>query len=135
MASRAPQRRKGPRADDPQLKGRRSNIRSRVMLAASADAISGHVSITVLEVSLAGARLSGSRLPAAGKDVMLNCAGVEIFGTVVWSKNGQCGVQFDESLSPADFVTIRKLAAASEQSGLTPDERQAIADWMNGVAR
>src|SRR5579872_4396147 len=120
MAAKPPQRRKGPRVDDPELKGRRSDVRTRVLLSASAEAISGHLQVTLLEVSITGARLTGPRLPAAGKDVMLNCGGIEMFGTIVWLEGGECGLQFDEAIGLNDLVALRSVSSAAEKFGLTP---------------
>ena len=135
MPAKSAQRRKGPRQDDPELKGRRSDVRARVLLAAAAEAISGHLHVTLMEVSLTGARLMGSRLPGPGKDVMFKCAGLDLFGTVVWAEGRQCGLQFDEPISLQELVALRGVSAASERGGISPDERQAAADWLNGVAR
>jgi hypothetical protein len=105
------------------------------MLSASAEAISGHLRVSMLEVSVAGARLSGLRLPAHGKDVMLTCADIEMFGTVVWEDGEQCGIKFDEPLSLRQLVTLRSASAVSERRSLSLEERLAAADWLNGVAR
>ena len=129
------QRRKGRRGDDPDLKGRRSDPRARVLLSASAEAISGHLHVTLLEVSVTGARLSGSRLPAHGKDVMFSCGGIEMFGTVVWEDGEQCGIKFDEPLSLRQLVMLRAASEESRHSSQSLEERLAAADWMNGVAR
>ena len=129
------ERRQAPRPDDPELRGRRSERRARVLLEASAEAIAGHAQVTLLEVSAHGARLEGHGLPAEGKEIILRCGSVEAFGTVVWS-DGDCrGVEFDEKLSPPDLITIRAEAAAVQHSRLSPEERQGAADWLNGLAR
>jgi hypothetical protein len=135
MTSTQAQRRKGTREDDPELKGRRSDPRARVLLSASADAISGHLHVTLLEVSVTGARLSGSRLPSHGKDVMLACAGIEMFGTVVWQDGEQCGIKFDEPLSLRELIALRSASEESQRASMTLEERLAAADWLNGVAR
>lgn len=135
MTTAHPQRRKGRREDDPELKGRRSDLRARVLLSASAEAISGHLRVTLLEVSVTGARLAGPRLPAHGKEVMFTCADIEMFGTVVWADEEQCGIKFDEPLSLRQLVTLRDQSEASQRGNLTLDERLAAADWLNGVAR
>ena len=47
----------------------------------------------------------------------------------------RCGVHFDEPIGTTEFVALRKIAVDAEQSGITPEELQASADWMNGLAR
>lgn len=129
------ERRRAPRPDDPDLRGRRSERRARVLLEASAEAIGGHLQVTLLEVSATGARLRGTGLPSVGKDVIIRCAGIETFGTVVWAEDDRRGIGFDEKLSPPDLITIRAHAAAVQHSRLSPEERQGAADWLNGLAR
>jgi hypothetical protein len=128
-------RRKASRPDDPEHRGRRSDPRAHIDLAATVDALSGRQNISLLDISLAGARLEGADLPDVGKDVILKCGGIDAFGTVVWAIACRCGVQFDEPLSPKDLVALRQVKVAEELSGITEDERQATADWMNGLAR
>ena len=105
------------------------------MLPASAEALSGHLQVTLLDVSRTGARLEGFGLPDVGKDMILRCGGIDTFGTIAWAESGRCGIQFDEAISGGDLVTLRALAEAGESSELTPDERQAAADWASGLAR
>ena len=135
MEAVQPDRRLAPRADDSELRGRRAEPRAHISFLAAVEAIDGRQSISLIEVSRAGARLEGPDLPMVGKDLILKCGGIDAFGTVVWAIEGRCGVQFDEPLGPNELITLRHLAVAAEQSGMTPEERQAVADWKNGVAR
>lgn len=129
------ERRSGPRADDPELRGRRSEPRAYLLLPASAEAMSGRLRVTVLDVSRTGARLEGENLPNVGKDVILRCGSLDTFGTVAWTSSGRCGLQFDEPIAPSDLVTLRGLYAATKDSPFTPEEREAADDWLNGLAR
>jgi hypothetical protein len=129
------ERRRAPRPDDPELRGRRSERRARVLLEATAEAIAGHAQVTLLEVSANGARLEGHGLPGLGKEIILRCGSVETFGTIVWSEGDCRGLRFDEKLTPPDLITIRAHAAAVQHSRLSPEERQGAADWLNGLAR
>jgi len=135
MAGAQPDRRKGSRPDDPEHRGRRANLRAHIVLPATVDALSGLQHISLLDISRGGACLAGSALPPVGKDVILRCGSVDAFGTVVWAVGGHCGVLFEEPICATDLVTLRRVAVAAEMSGITHEERQAAADWMNGVAR
>ena len=135
MAAGQSERRNRPRGDDPELRGRRDQPRAHLLLAASVEALSGRNSVNLLDVSRTGARLEGVELPAVGKDIVLRCGEIDTFGTVVWSSGGQCGLQFDEPISGSELIELRNAAMAAEQSGLTPEELQAKADWASGVAR
>ncbi len=135
MASAQQDRRKAPRPDDPEQRGRRTSPRAHIVLPATVDALSGHRRTSLLDISQTGARLEGSDLPAVGKDVILKCGEIDTFGTVVWSVSGRCGLLFDEPISTKELIALRHVAVAAEQSGITPEELQATADWMNGLAR
>jgi len=88
---------------------------------------------TLKDISRTGARLHGSDLPQKGADFILTVEGVRVFGSVVWSKDGECGVAFDGPLPTADFELLRYKVAAAR--GLSPDLRAAQEDWELGVAR
>ncbi len=79
--------------------------------------------------------MEGASLPLVGTDVILRCGAIDVFGTVVWATDERCGVHFDEPVSPRELVALRQLAVASERYHMTPEELQAAADWLNGVAR
>ena len=91
--------------------------------------------ISLLDVSRSGARLEGAGLPAVGKDVVLKCGAIDRLGTIVWAVGERCGVLFDEPISTRELVTLRDIAVAAEHAGITPEEEQAAADWMNGLTR
>jgi len=135
MAAEQPDRRNAPRNDDPELRGRRAEPRAYIQLRASVEALDGCNSVSLLDVSRTGARLEGTDLPAAGKDVVLRCCAIDTFGTVVWNISGRCGVHFDEPIGVQDLMELRAVAVVTERSGMTPDELQATADWANGLAR
>jgi hypothetical protein len=128
-------RRSGPRADDPEMRGRRAEPRACLVLPASTEALDGHRYVRLLDVSRSGARLEGFGLPAVGKDVLVKCGGIEMFGTIAWAAGSRCGVQFDEPIGGRDLVALRALAARSADSEMTAEEREAQADWQNGLAR
>jgi hypothetical protein len=135
MAVVQSQRRKAPREDDPELRGRRVERRAHIVLPGSAEALSGMMRISLLDVSRSGARLEGAGLPAVGKDVVLKCGAIDRLGTIVWAVGERCGVLFDEPISTRELVTLRDVAVAAELAGITPEEEQAAADWMNGLTR
>jgi len=135
MAGAQPDRRKASRPDDPEHRGRRDSPRAHIVLAGSVDALSGRQQISLLDISQLGACLEGPDLPAAGKDAILRCGAIDTFGTVVWASDGRCGLRFDEPISTKELMALRELAAATERSGVTPEQLQATADWMNGLAR
>ena len=135
MAGVQPDRRKASRPDDPEHRGRRLEPRAYIILPATLDALGGLQHIGLRDISRGGACLAGDALPAAGKDVILRCGAIDAFGTIVWAVAGHCGLVFDEPISPAELVALRQVAVSAELTGMTHEERQAAADWMNGLAR
>ena len=97
--------------------------------------VSGRAYATLLNLSSAGAQLAGDRLPGAGKDVLLTCNAIEIFGTVLWESDGRCGVAFDEPIGPKVVGELRRTAGEAARSLVDQDEIQAAADWASGLAR
>jgi hypothetical protein len=128
-------RRNAPRRDDPQSRGRRALPRAPILLSGSVDAVSGRKRISLLEVSLDGARLQGADLPPAGRDIVLKCGPVDAFGTVIWATSNRRGIRFDQPIGTHELLTLRDQSVSAELSGVTPDELQAMADWANGLAR
>jgi hypothetical protein len=128
-------RRKGARPEDPELRGRRSEPRAYLLLPASAEALSGHRPVTLLDVSRTGARIQGQSLPEVGKDVILKCADVEAFGAIAWAASDRRGLHFEEPIGGRDLVALRALAAETDDAGMTYEEREAAADWNSGLAR
>ncbi|MFL6752605.1 MAG: PilZ domain-containing protein [Sphingomicrobium sp.] len=135
MAAVQSERRRAPRDDDPERRGRRADPRAYILFAGLVEALNGHVPITLLDVSRKGARLEGERLPPVGKEIILRCGGIDTFGTIAWAAGDRRGMQFDEPISASELVALRDIAVAAEQSGMSPDEQQAAADWRNGFAR
>jgi hypothetical protein len=135
MATVQSDRRNAPRRDDPQLRGRRAQPRAPILLSGSVDAIAGRKRVSLLEVSLEGARLEGADLPAVGRDVVLVCGPVDAFGTVIWATSHRRGIQFDRPISTHELLALQDASVSAEEAGVTPDELQAMADWANGLAR
>lgn len=82
-----------------------------------------------------GARLEGPDLPTIGRDVVLKCGPVDAFGTVIWATSSRRGIRFDKPISARELVALRDASVSVEQSGITPDELEAMADWASGLAR
>ena len=113
--------------------GRRSAERQAApLIAIFTTTIRSH-GATLQDISRTGARLRGCDLPQKGEDFILTVEGVRAFGSVVWSKDGECGVAFDGPLPVCDFESLRHKVATA--GGLSPDVRAAQEEWELGVAR
>jgi len=62
--------------------------------------LSHNLQAVVRDLSSAGCKLEGSELPlTAGNRVLIRPTGFEsLLGTVIWSRDNQAGVKFDEEL-------------------------------------
>ena len=78
--------------------GQRRIKRQEVVLAASAWGFGRSKSVTVPDISEAGAKLHGHDLPNRGERVLLNFGETSLFATVAWSGRDQCGVVFERRL-------------------------------------
>jgi len=70
-------------------------------------------------------------LPRSGECVVLKWDGVEAFGTVVWSREGQCGVWFDELLDQKVVLAARDAVDSSRDRNR--DKLRSLArEWVTG---
>lgn len=67
--------------------------------------------VFMLDVSRTGARISGLNLPAAGKDVLLKIADVELFGTIIRAKEGEAAIAFDRAIGEAELERLHAVLA------------------------
>jgi len=59
--------------------------------------------------------------------------GLKTFGSVVWVKDGECGIAFDGPLQVGDVQYLRHKVATA--AGFGPQMKAALDDWALGVAR
>jgi hypothetical protein len=73
----------------------------------------------MVDLSVTGARIR-LRVPVlAAGDALLQWEGNEAFGMIVWAKDCECGVLFDEPLAETVLLGMREAAAC-------PDEREQV---------
>ena len=88
--------------------------RQPMMLAARLILVTGERGVSIRDLSLGGARISGEDLPAVGTDVMLKRGDFESFGTIAWLLDGQAGIAFDDLLDEDVIEAIQMPARPSE---------------------
>lgn len=78
---------------------------NRLRLAVSATLVLTHARLACLidDISASGARLRVERDLGAGQPAQLMFHELLIQGTVVWSKQGECGLRFDQPLAGEDM--------------------------------
>lgn len=123
----------GKRLDIPG--GRRGDERSPVRLAASLQALNCSRSVTLLNVSKAGAKMSMPEPMYRGQQVWLKVGQAQIFGTVRWLRAKDCGIFFDEPLNSRELALLRAKGKAVLIAGPTLEDRKALAAWKAGRTR
>jgi len=86
--------------------GRRTAERAEVSIPVSLFTVDQSRVVILGDLSGTGARLEGHDLPPRGRDVWLKLAGADVFGRVVWSKPGQCGITFEDRLDGEELARI-----------------------------
>jgi hypothetical protein len=113
--------------------GRRSAPRTTAPLIALVTTLKDTFSAVLVDLSSTGARLRGRSLPGVDREMFITIDGVIGFGTIVWSKGDERGVEFDPALSASDVARLRQKIA--QAAGLPPEIKAAFEDWTAGVAR
>ena len=81
--------------------------RAAVSLPASIVTISAYQYPVLADISQTGAKLKGDRLPPKGTTALLRIGEIEILCRVVWVSEDQCGIRFEETVSPAAIKRIQ----------------------------
>lgn len=115
--------------------GRRSAMRSSLLLPGMVLGVASSKSAVVVDVSRTGARLRVSDLPPDGKDLILRMGKVERLAQVKWKRGDICGVEFDEPLTSLEFFKLEQLNNVPAPSNLDASERLAFAEWQIGLMR
>ena len=92
---------------------RRAAARRPIFVAGSAVTIHGSKSVVVEDVSTTGAKVRGRDLPAPGKQVLIWMEGLDVLGSVAWSRSGECGIRFDASLDAAALTCLEEQAVGT----------------------
>lgn len=120
----------------PTLGERRIIARSAMLLDASMTTVTTHCGpIDLLDLSPTGARVAGPDLPVAGKDLLIKTAGAEVFGTVVWNRENECGIEFYQHLNG---ITLKNIALKNTQasvSEISPERRRTLDAWQSSLVR
>lgn len=101
---------------------RRRAGRTNVSLAGSLDTPATSRSVILVDVSPKGAQVRGHDLPKVGNFVKLDVERSMVFGTVIWCKGEDCGLQFDELLTKEEVKLFER--AHKEARGLDMESWQ-----------
>jgi hypothetical protein len=113
--------------------GRRSDKREAAPLAALLTTRSKVHKGVLIDISATGARIRSGDLPSCDDEGYLQVEGVKTFASVRWRNEHECGVQFDEPLTQAEVIGLRREVLSA--AGLTTEMKAALDDWVLGIAR
>lgn len=123
----------GKRLDGPG--GHRTAAREPVLLRAALHTLTSSRGITLFDVSATGARMSMPEPLRCGQVVWLKVPPFEIFATVMWVGEDDCGIHFDEPLDEEELAMFRTKGKVVMVHGLSPDELLGAEDWTTNLAR
>ncbi|MEE4337811.1 PilZ domain-containing protein [Erythrobacter sp.] len=111
--------------------GRRSAARLRVSLPARLISIEGERACVLVNLSRTGAMVAVEGPVRVGENAVLSCAELEAFGEVVRADGGLYAMRFDDPISEAEVIAIRRLYDNFEER-----ERRSLVDtvrdWVTG---
>ena len=118
----------GKRIDKPG--GSRRSVRERLGSRTVLMTMTDSHTVDLLDLSSRGAKLGGRDLPAPGQEVLMLIGRLETFGTVVWWKEDQCGIEFDIGLDETVLSALQNECSETSRIG-----GAAAEDWLFGSAR
>ena len=68
-----------------------------------------------------------------GQQVWLKVGDAQIFGTVRWVKDEDCGLVFDEPINSRELAMLRAKGEVVMVRGLSHEERLAMAAWRDVI--
>jgi hypothetical protein len=115
--------------------GRRDTRRVAIEVPAALTRRSSSGTAVLADVSDTGAKLRGSGLPDAGHDLWVKVGALELFATVIWNRDGQCGMTFDVPLNARQLRQLNREGVLARFLGITPEERLAAEIYETGLTR
>ena len=113
--------------------GRRRHSRLRVHIPARLITLDGTLQATLLDLSFRGAKVVlGSAALRCGASAVLTWGSFEAFGTIVWTRDQSCGLDFETPLKPQILIATRDLADTTPR---VDSNRVAAKGWVTGVIR
>lgn len=105
--------------------------RTRVSMPASIVTMSAYQFPDLADISRSGAKLTGPSLPPQGTKALLRVGEMEVLCRVMWVKDGQCGIRFDETVPPALLKQVQLDGTVALES-LAPTEPPDAEDEGSG---
>lgn len=105
--------------------------RARVSMPASIVTMSAYQFPELADISRTGAKLKGPSLPPEGTKGLLRAGAIEVLCRVMWVKGNQCGIRFDEPVSPTVLKQVQ-LDGSVALEPLDPIEPHSVSNKFAG---
>lgn len=115
---------------------RRGSSRLRTNLPARLIDVTASHDVRLENLSRTGARIELQDAPrlCRGESMLLQWAGFEHFGEIVWRKGNHAGITFDEEASERELLETRHLQDHVQRDGCeTFLRRKAAREWASGL--
>jgi hypothetical protein len=104
----------------------RRSPRYRVLLIARLVTTYSQRIVKLRDLSTSGAMIEGPRIPPVGTDILLQRGSLEVFGRIVWARDMQAGIEFDEPLTETMLWMQVNAARHIEESDPAPPAPRAV---------
>jgi len=91
--------------------------RKNVMLAATISAGAASAPVRIRNLSEVGAMIDGPALPTAGSSLTLNRLALSVAATVIWSREGRCGLSLTGPIVVDDWIAGARSVAGALNAG------------------
>ena len=88
-------------------RGRLRAQRVPISMSASIMTISAYQFPELADISQSGVKLRGSPLPTKGTTALLRAGPLEVLCRVIWVRDEECGLRFEEPVSPKTLKQIQ----------------------------
>lgn len=112
--------------------GKRAQGRLRVRLPAKLITLHGEYRLALIDLSTGGARVGKPGLDCQPGKGLVQWAGYEAFGRIVWARDGLAGVRFEEPIPDEWVMATRRLAEAEPLPDDAELHRRIARDWVGG---
>ena len=126
-------------SEQPAVTGRRDRSRLRTELPASLTTLNGVHGAHLIDLSLTGAKVlvtdrrGITEALRPGQGAVLEWAGYEAFGSLIWAEGDLCGISFEDRLDPNSLLATRDLEDRYAAAGRArSDLMRTTRDWVQG---
>lgn len=120
------------RTASPPQQGQRTANRLRLGVSATLELSSGPRRCLIDDISATGAHLRAHGLLPKGATAVLHFHELHLYATLVWSRDGECGLRFEKQLPAEDMQGMLWITQHRELYERLCSDSRAL-DWSQGI--